>query len=142
MKDHKTVVLVNSQHNHWLLEQYGYQKWEPSEQEITIAQDILSTAIKDGIFDFLKKPVKESFHEYYKQYIPYLTKEGENVIEINAFCEILELPPAPRSTSTQWTTMDWKKEYVMVDDGGNCYWQITVSITKKTYKNLQVNGEG
>ncbi|WP_438425531.1 hypothetical protein [Aquimarina macrocephali] len=142
LSDDKVVILLNSDHNKWLHENYGYQKWEPKENEIISIQEIIDKAIKNEEFDFLKKPIKESLNKYYKQYIPYINKKGEKVIEINAFCEILEIPPLPESKSKQWTKMDWKNEYVMVDDGGTCYWQITINIDKKTYENLMVNGVG
>ena len=54
--------------------------------------------------------------------------------------EILENPPNPEKGITEWTKMDWEIEYVMVDDGGNCYWQITINLDTKEYKDLMVNG--
>ena len=138
--DPKIAILINTEHNNWLQENYGFESWNPTDKDLNLVQEILDKAINDKEFDFLKKPIKKNLENYYRQYVPYINENGERVIEINAFCEILENPPNPEKGITEWTKMDWKNEYVMVDDGGNCYWQITINIDTKEYKDLMVNG--
>jgi hypothetical protein len=133
------VVLLNSEHNKWLFENYGYQKWKPSENEIMILREIIDEAIMNNEFNFLKKPIKGSFNSYYKQYIPYVNDKGDRIITVNALCEIMKTPPSSKSESKTWSEIDWKNQYIAVDDGGSCYWEITINIDKKTYKNLVVN---
>ena len=136
----KTTILLNSERNKWLEKSYGYEQWNPTEEDLKIIQVVLNDAIKNGEFDFLKKPVKQYISKYYKQYIPYINTSGERIIEINAFCEILKIPPIPKSKNQEWTEMNWKKRYVMVDDGGSCYWKIQINIDKKEYYDFMVNG--
>jgi hypothetical protein len=138
--DSKVAILLNTEHNKWLLEYYGFEQWEPSEKELNLVQEILQKAIQAKEFDFLKEPIKKSIESYYRQYVPYVNKNGERFIEINAFCEILESPPSPESGINEWTKMDWHKEYVRVDDGGPCYWRITINIDTMEFKDLMVNG--
>ena len=83
---------------------------------------------------------KKSVESYYRQYIPYINKHNQRIIEINAFCEILKNPPNPENGISEWTKMDWRKEYVMVNDGGACYWKITINIDTMEFKDLMVNG--
>jgi len=136
----KTTILLNSERNNWYLKNYGYQKWEPKINDIKIVQEVIDNAIVNSEFDFLKKPVKEYIKEYYLQYIPYINENGERIIEVNAFCEIWDFPPPPESKSDEWIKMDWKNEYVMVFDGGDCYWRLTINIDKKEYYDLMING--
>ncbi|WP_324721562.1 hypothetical protein [Salinimicrobium sp. HB62] len=137
--DQKVAILLNSEQNKWLEENYGLKKWTPTGKDLNIVQEVLDKAIHNKEFDFLKKPTKQSVEKYYRQYIPYINENGERIIEINAFCEILENPPENRIN--EWTKLDWRTEYVIVDDGGDCYWQITINLDTKKYNNLMVNGE-
>lgn len=138
--DPKIAILVNTEHNDWLRIKYGFKSWNPTGSDLNLVEKILDKAIEDKEFDFLKCPIKKNFENYYRQYVPYINKNGERIIEINAFCEIFKIPPNPENGITEWTEMDWKNEYVMVSDGGNCYWQITINIDTKEFNNLMVNG--
>ncbi len=138
--DKKVAIVLDSEYNKWLEKKYGYETWNPTTKDLNIIQVVLDKAIKNNEFDFLKAPINKNIQKYYRQYIPYLNKDREKIIKINAFCEVLELPPGRGSNTNEWAKVDWKKEYVMVDDGGKCYWQITINLDKKEYKDLMVNG--
>ena len=138
--DEKTVILQNTEHYEWLEKNYGYKKWMPKADDIKIVEKIIQKAIENKEFDFLEEPISENLKIYYQQYIPYINKNGERIIEINAFCEILEFPPNLENGDTEWTKMNLKKEYIIVDDGGDCYWQITINLDKMEYRDLKVNG--
>jgi len=58
----------------------------------------------------METPFKQSINSYYRQYIPYINEKGERIIEVNASCEILELPLNSERSSKEWTKMDWKNE--------------------------------
>ncbi len=64
--------------------------------------------------------------KYKRQYVPVLTKKGQKEVWINFFCE----------TSNK----NWRKEIIHVDDGGNCYFNVIINLTTKTYHELMVNG--
>jgi hypothetical protein len=64
---------------------------------------------------------------YKRQYIAVINKKGEKEVWINCFCE--------RGSS------NWRKEIVEVLDGGNCYFNLKINLTRKTYSDLRVNGE-
>ena len=140
--DDKSTLLLNSEHNSWLKENYGFEKWEPNAKDIQIVQEVIDLAIKKDEFYFLEKPIKENLEKYYRQYIPYIDKNGGRIIEVSAFCEILEYPPEPDSKSAEWTKMDWKNEFVEVEDGGKCYWQIKINLDNKEYFDLGINPLG
>jgi len=64
---------------------------------------------------------------YDRQFVPVINKKGEKEIWVNCFC----------GTHSD----DWKTNIVGVDDGGNCYFNLKINLTKKTYYDFGVNGE-
>ena len=64
---------------------------------------------------------------YKRQYIAFINEKGEKEVFINCFCR-------------DWGK-NWKKEIIMVKDGGNCYFNLKINLTTKTQYDLQVNGE-
>ena len=62
-----------------------------------------------------------------RQYVPVVNKKGEKEIWINFFCN-------------DWESDTWKKDLMLVDDGGNCYFNLKVNLTNKTYSELRING--
>ena len=64
---------------------------------------------------------------YKRQYIPVINSRGEKEVWINCLC------------SSEWHKY-WRDEIVMVMDGGNCYFNVIINMSKKTYYNLMVNG--
>ena len=79
-----------------------------------------------------EKPITENGYElklveFKRQYIPVINTEGEKIIWINFFCHDMDVS-------------NWKSDIIMVRDGGNCYFNLKVNLTKKTFFDFQVNG--
>lgn len=141
--DSKAVILIDTIHSEWLKKTYGYEQWTPTNEDLNLMQIILDSAIANNEFDFIKKPIKQNIEKHYRQYIPYLNEKGQKIIEINAFCELLKIPPKEELVDigvTEWTEMDWKNHYIQVDDGGFCYWKIVLNLDSKEYEDARVNG--
>jgi len=68
----------------------------------------------------------KSLRKYYFQLVPVKNQKGETEVWVNALCDI--------------SHYDWKKKVMMVMDGGNCYFNIKINITKGTNEILMVNG--
>ena len=67
-------------------------------------------------------------YNYRKQIIAVTNKNGEKEVWVNCFCHT-------------WDKNNWQKEILLVDDGGNCYFNFKLNlVTKKSY-DLGVNGE-
>lgn len=67
---------------------------------------------------------------YKRQYFPYKDVNGEKIVYINCFC-------------IKWGVFaHWKEVEESVDDGGNCYFQMKINLTKKNYFDFFVNGYG
>jgi len=67
------------------------------------------------------------FSEYKTQIISYTNNSGEKVIYANYFCSTFGA--------------DWTKEFLSVDDGGNCFFNIKVNLQTEEVFDLIVNGE-
>lgn len=65
---------------------------------------------------------------YYKrQYFPKV-KNDERVVEVCCYCSTIG--------------DDWKVRYIDVDDGGKCYFRVSVNLTKNQCSEIQTNGNG
>ena len=62
---------------------------------------------------------------YRRQYFPVINEKGEKEIWVNCFC--------------QTYYKDWKNQVISVRDGGNCYFNLKINLTLKTYYGLMVN---
>lgn len=63
-----------------------------------------------------------------RQYVPVITAEGEKQVWINFFCD-------------DFGDELWKTKLFIVEDGGNCFFNLKVNLSKQTYADLVVNGE-
>jgi len=68
--------------------------------------------------------------KYKRQYIPFIDSNGEKKVYVNCFC-ILD-----------WSFDYWKKTLVQVDDGGSCFFQLVINLTKLNYEQFLTNGYG
>ena len=63
---------------------------------------------------------------YRKQFVPVINRKGEKEVWVNCLCDDDD--------------DDWKKGIIMVDDGGNCYFNLKINLTKKTFSQIMING--
>jgi hypothetical protein len=62
---------------------------------------------------------------YTRQYVGYVDTRGETIVWVNAFCD--DTPP--------------HSGIRFVHDGGDCYWQVRVNLTRRKIYDLSINGE-
>ncbi|WP_024768447.1 hypothetical protein [Aquimarina macrocephali] len=137
--DEGEVILLDSEYNQWLEKEYGYKSWQPKQDNLAVLEKVVDRAIEGGEFYFLHKPQKKSIDSFYRQYVPYINAQNQRIIRINAFCEVLDVPPVSPEDNSPFKKMDWKNQYVEVEDGGSCYWRMDVNIDKMTYKPIAIN---
>ena len=65
--------------------------------------------------------------KYYKQFLAIINPKGEKEVWVSCFCD--------KQDNTYW-----KKDWVNVDDGGSCYFQIKINLTNNTVLGFYVNG--
>ena len=117
----------------------GNYPFDNSFNPTTLTQDDISTI--DSLFiacvteynNSLDKDHKEwsidlKKYSYYKQIIAVTNKNGDKEVWVNCFCHT-------------WDNNNWKKDILMVHDGGNCYFNFKVNLATKKFYVLSVNGE-
>jgi hypothetical protein len=97
--------------------------------DINQVQSLIEKAVKE--FNTDKEKMKyygeiEDLQEYKFQLIPVLNEKNEKEVYVNAFCDDFN--------------KELKKELVVVDDGGNCFFQLYVNLNTNSYRDFSVNG--
>ncbi len=64
---------------------------------------------------------------YKRQYFPVINSAGQKEVWVNCFCNDFG--------------KNWRKEMIIVDDGGNRYFSLTINIATKTVSGFIVNGD-
>jgi len=64
---------------------------------------------------------------YYRQYIVVYNRKGEKEVWVNCFCNIRSLA-------------NWRKKAVIVMGGGNCFFNVRINLTRKSFSDFMVNG--
>ena len=86
----------------------------------------------------LKQGTTKEFNEFidlkkYKiQYIPFMSSNGQRKVYVNAFCNYY----------WNFDSIGWKKYIVQVDDGGSCFFHLTINLKENKYEEFYTNGYG
>lgn len=64
---------------------------------------------------------------YKRQLVVVTNKRGEKVVWVNCFCR-------------KGNQASWRHQIVEVDDGGNCYFNVKLNLTRRIWYDLMVNG--
>lgn len=131
MNDTSSVAVIAFDQNHDWPFKHTYKPTTLSEKEIALLDSLLKQCVSnynqslasnmktDYGIDFVK-------YKYKRQYMAVLNDQGQKEIWINGFCDTWD--------------KQWKKEVVLVHDGGNCYFNLKINLTTKECFELSVNG--
>jgi hypothetical protein len=64
---------------------------------------------------------------YYRQYVVVFNKRGEKEVWVNCFCNIQ-------------SQENWREKAVIVMGGGNCFFNVRINLTRKSFSDFMVNG--
>lgn len=96
-------------------------------KEVQLTEALLTKAADEYNKRMDKQPyLIKPLSGYKRQFIPVLNSKGEKEVWINCLC------------GQQGNR--WRKEIIIVSDGGNCYFNLKVNLATKTYYHLAVNG--
>ena len=110
------------------------QQTELSHEEIIATENIIKTQIEKTTAEWradTKDKYDESQYQYDRQYIAAINEYGEKLVWINFFC-----------SETSADFYDLHKERTNTSDGGKCYFEIKVNLTKKEIIGYKHNGLG
>jgi hypothetical protein len=135
------VILPFNKDWHWIFK--DVKPTELTQSELIEIENILKIAVEENN-ERQKINLKKHNEEYPKnkwketgfeiklkgkkrQYVPVINEKGEKEVWVNFFCD-------------DWESDNWKKDLMLVHDGGNCYFNLKVNLTNKTYSELGING--
>ncbi|WP_286443273.1 MULTISPECIES: hypothetical protein [unclassified Myroides] len=72
--------------------------------------------------------------KYFRQYLCYENKEGDQIVYVNSFCEVPSF-----FKEGVYKKLNWKKEMFDPSDGGNCYWSAEINLTKNSLTSIIIN---
>ena len=94
----------------------GVDLWQTYLQLIKAQSNRATTLQKGHPFLFQKN--------FIIQFLPLINPEGNKVVHVNFMC---------RSILKQMSDIDYSSQYVQVDDGGSCFWEMKVNLSKGKY---------
>lgn len=102
--------------------------WTPAITDVAQLEADLPTFLQSAEDPWLRPdpPIWERVPDYYRQYFG-IVENGEEIIYANFFCDN-DQP-------------NWRSDYVMVMDGGDCYFQVKYNPSTGQFFDLMVNGE-
>ncbi len=108
----------------------SYTSRTPESKDIETAETILNVAFEDQKKPTVNRLLGRKPDDYFKQFVGITDSNGDKIIWVNCFCKAEEN-----------SFNDWKNKIVFVNDGGNCFFNVKINITKNTYFDLMVNGQ-
>lgn len=112
--------------------------WRADTAQLYLAEQIILTALNNletENFAF----TAETLPNFMRQYICFINERDERMIWVNAHCRLEKRPPNIEAGESEFQPIDWRNELVIVDDGGDCHWNILINIDKGTYSNFFIN---
>jgi len=109
----------------WLAESGNF--WTPSVVDILKLEEEIAGYLSQNSNQFYRQPpVWQRLDDYQRQYIG-LERGGRQIIYGNYFCNS--------------GGINWRQELVIVEDGGECFFQVEYDIESALFIKLLVNGE-
>jgi len=132
----KITIINDTNQTKYITDNYT-SSWTPTLNQLLTIDSILEKAIRDNGKDYYRHLKPITFKNYYRQYVCYIENNGDSVAFINAFYKI-DFRPMPGDSVKRRD--DWQFYLIEVKDGGDCYWNISINLSKKKYYNFIVNG--
>ena len=111
--------------NEWLFPD-DVTYWSPSTADVLVVEEGVAAFLQENESAFFTdRPVWERLNEYNRQYVGMVWDERK-ILYANFFCN---------------NEPDWKENFVLVMDGGACYFQFKFDPNIGEFFQLQVNGE-
>ena len=101
--------------------------WTPAEEDILTLENGLAAFLQENPERFTSQegPAWERLDDYNRQYIGLILND-KRIVYANFFCDTFET--------------DWRKDFIFVMDGGDCYFQFKYDVEGGEFFDLQVNG--
>ncbi len=126
---------------YWLFEEHAKcRNVDLSPAELDQLEELVQHAVADYMSKYEHPEELAGDSAYWNQYriarsgyvlqcIAVINSKGEKEVWVNAMCH----PERP-------SMANWRRSIYLVQDGGGCYYQLKVNLSKGTYSDLYVNG--
>jgi hypothetical protein len=106
-----------------------FKLFTPSIEDIILSKNLTNIYIDSLSRTSKNQILYYSTSKYYRQYVGYFDSNGDKIILINAFC------------SKEGSSEELTKKWIMIKDGGSCYFNIKINLNTKTCFDFLINGE-
>jgi hypothetical protein len=103
------------------------RSYEMLPEDLRTVEEMFSLCISE--FNGSTNTDKVNPSDYKRQYVPIMNEKDEREVWINCFCAFRE------------HNEEWKKGIIRVKDGGKCYFNLKINLSKRFYYALNFNGE-
>ncbi len=100
--------------------------WVPTEMDVTRLEEVMSKIFKQSK-NAQYQQIGLSLNSYKRQYVGVI-RSGKRYIHVNCFCGEIR-------------HQNWQTDYVVVMDGGSCYFNFDYDPASKTITDIFINGE-
>jgi len=97
-----------------------------NKQEIIEIEKLTSSAVSKYKRETNDNMRNRNLSSYYRQYVAVINSHGEKEVWVNCFCAVDD--------------NGWTNHIVQVDDGGSCYFNLKINLTRKKYSMFGTNG--
>ena len=135
------TYLTDTAETKWLAEPFA-KFWQPTDAQKKIMENLAIGHIAAHSTPDQTKLRNEPFARYYRQYMAYVSQEGDSIMNINAECWLWRYDdPKWELDSTTYLTgiREWKEKSTVTDDGGDCFWTMEINYSKRNVITFSVN---
>ena len=118
------IAILDLGRDKWL--QRKFENVKPDQlnsRDVNSIDSIFSKCLADNHID-------TGYYKYKRQYVAFVDKDKHKKIWINCFC------------NDEGDFKYWKKQPVLVEDGGDCFFNFMIDLNDKQYYRFEVNGIG
>lgn len=127
----KIAILPIDTTNHWLFK--DVTPLQLTNEDLHSINALLNACIK--VHNSNQDSANEysefiNLKEYRRQYVPFFDSKGDKKVYVNCFC----------SHDFPGEFNYWKKTLIEVDDGGSCFFHLTLNLSTNKFEQLFING--
>ncbi|MCQ9639664.1 hypothetical protein MP478_09685 [Chryseobacterium sp. WG14] len=103
------------------------KKADLTQSELKIIDKNVIKAVNEYNDKIENKKYRLNLRNYFRQYYVSTDSNGEKIVRVFCFCEHMD-------------NNDWRTEKLIVHDGGKCYFNVVINITKQYHHDLKTHG--
>ncbi|NNE99682.1 MAG: hypothetical protein HKN25_11740 [Pyrinomonadaceae bacterium] len=119
------TISYNRQAHKYIFKNLTYRKLKLP--DLTRAQMLVEKSVADYNEKQIQGETIKNLEKYRFQLVSAANPANETVVWVNALCT---------------ANGSWRRQIITVDDGGSCYFNLYINLSKETYDRFSVNGNG